>query len=423
MAAQADLQLQVSSHNSSANQGLRAEASASLTAQLAAVHELSLQGQNLLADSVTQQLSRLSTADLRRVVALTSKGSDSSISAVIKALQIIERQQPAENRFYSDSRQIKERSRAPAPHEAQTISKAEIIILPKQSKLEWDMRTHGLSKEQTLQMYKESGMDWKKILKAHTGHVASVNAFRKAFPKEQFFDTYRASPEAIAAAIKPFKLVVILGGDDHLKMINQAITDSFVAVVNSDSEFSVGALATSSAKTFLKSLKSLEKGQFRVQDWTRLDVTITSPTGVKTYRPALSEIVVAEEHFKYGSRGTSELDGNTLPFKGSGLIIATGVGSSGWFKSAARYVLPKACLWPRTSERIHTLQREPYGDLSTDFQAVTRLDSGKTLTITSGMNRKGVLSIDSIPDIQFHRGTKAELAVSKSPLKVIIPED
>jgi hypothetical protein len=112
----------------------------------------------------------------------------------------------------------------------------------------------------------------------------------------------------------------------------------------------------------------------------------------------------------------------------SGVIVSTGLGSSGWLKSiyagwsaTTRVLLPADTVqepspaFPWDAERLHFAVREPFPSRTTRASLVFgRLEAPATLTLVSQMPENGVIFSDGIEAdfLDFNSGVRAEIGIA-----------
>ena len=108
--------------------------------------------------------------------------------------------------------------------------------------------------------------------------------------------------------------------------------------------------------------------------------------------------------------------------KGSGVIIATGAGSTGWSDSAGYYQFQGKNIFPKTEKKGFFIITEPYryklkegAVLSGDFT------KDEELAIYSLNDSEGSAASDSWEEYSFIRGQKAVVRISDNTLKVVEP--
>lgn len=317
--------------------------------------------------------------------------------------------------------------RCPCGTEPSRIDLASTVVLLKQSKLAYDMRVRKTGRDELLRQYELEGLDIPKILASHAAHTRSVEIIRAIFKargiENNFFVLDELEKDEIPELFKPAQAVICVGGDDHFKAAAHYVTDQFVVVVNSDPVRSDGVLSYFNADNFKALLDRLEKGDFLIEEWKRLEGVIeTTVNGEACEVPvpaACSEISVADEKTLYTMRGMLADGDAESPLKGSGLLVVPGAGSTGWFTSAGKYLFPFGRRWLRTEGRAEYIHREPYG-METDMLKVWGvLKEGEEIRIESSSNHSPEVSVDSVWSHSFPRGSTLRLRISEKPLKVI----
>ena len=122
------------------------------------------------------------------------------------------------------------------------------------------------------------------------------------------------------------------------------------------------------------------------------------------------------------------MDGRREAHSSSGIIVSTGMGSTGWFRSLLTGALAMA--GPASSEELKLLQhagfpwesnhlyftvREPFPSRSSQAELVFgRIESGTSLQLTSAMPDYGVIFSDGIESdfLQFNSGIRADIGIS-----------
>ena len=128
------------------------------------------------------------------------------------------------------------------------------------------------------------------------------------------------------------------------------------------------------------------------------------------------------------ARYTIRLDDREETQSSSGVIVSTGLGSSGWLKSVhagwratTRVLLPAddvaepSPAFPWDAERLHFAVREPFPSRTTSASIVFgRLEAPATLTLVSQMPENGVIFSDGIEAdyLEFNSGVRAEIGVA-----------
>ena len=303
-----------------------------------------------------------------------------------------------------------EKRRPALQSEPQRITLEDLVVLAKVSKFDWDMRQLGFSSDaQLLEHYRSEGADIENILDGRANHDASVARMVELVGAERVKTYWDWSQGQIPAA----KLVVMLGGDDTFKAGSQYVRDSYVLGINSDVFHSVGAHLRLDVNHMLAVLTALERGNFQIEEWTRLEVRVNGGEPVL----ALDELFIGELEARFTARSTIEQRAQLIRTKGSGVLIATGSGSTGWLRAATHSAYSGKNVWPRTARHAEFAVREPYGILETAPENGELLP-GEELVIRSSHNRNGIISPDCVRDFRFPRGNVATVRLGQ-PLKVL----
>ena len=303
------------------------------------------------------------------------------------------------------------------------LRKKPVLILVKESKLGCDCLIRKASEAEVLKQYEVEGVNPELILKAHKANQAAILKARQLFPDAQVFSLYRDNPTEISAAASNAGIVLAIGGDDHFKAAAQVARDSLLIAINSDPGRSVGALCTFQVEDLTAIKDNFESGEICFEEWSLLESALeTTEAGKRVIRklpPAVSEISLADKRSIYTFRANYELGLRHVPVKGSGLLVANGAGSGGWFSSSSRYIFPLGRLWARTESRAEFVVREPYGEISKLEDVWGSFSVGETLRVTSSGNHEPEISIDSVSNYSFPRGSSLLISLAKNGLKVL----
>ena len=311
-------------------------------------------------------------------------------------------------------------SRAPNQRELAVVRSGKILVLAKESKLAYDSMKRNQSEQATLDQYRSEGVDAEVVLAAHRAHQQTLEDVCKLAEVSTSLSLEREDSETIMAAIAEADLVIAVGGDDHLKAVAHRISNTPLLAVNSDPQRSMGALCSITAPDLPKAIQAISSGNFLIQEWVRLEAVLERPGHPSLLLPpALSEIGIADLQSDYTMRGTCILGEQRFGLKASGLLVATGAGSTGWFDAAVRAVYPAGKIWPRTEEKARFVIREPY-----QFSGGPQIDHGEILPgqeliIISSSNHSAQVSIDGAVRFPFPRGSTVRIHLSPSKISMV----
>ena len=306
------------------------------------------------------------------------------------------------------------------------IAREEILVISKLSKFDREKSSRNLTDSQAMEHFGAIGESGLRILAAHLHHSESIERCKHELPPANVMtlDQFDAIPD-----LSRFKLVIALGGDDFFKLVGHHVKDSLpVLGVNSDATSSVGALLPITIDKLPAALTMIERGHYRLAHWTRLSLTLN---GI-AHGSAISEIVLGKLNVLLTSRHELEYKGEKVVQRCSGILISSGVGSTGWYSSAGLYLGTADRSFPKTARVAKFELREPSVTLSfnADGSRAVELpkfvegiiEEGEILRITSLNDEGGVASRDSIDQIPFPRGSVAQVSLDPKPLVVLIPE-
>lgn len=289
---------------------------------------------------------------------------------------------------------------------------SKIIVVPKMSKYQWDMCRLGLSHEELAAEYSRQGVDAERMLSSHERQMESLRELETFLHETQFVQRDGLTKQLADNA----SLLISLGGDNHFQYVSRFLGNTPIMGINSDPLRSDGGLTYFTAREFERVLRCLEKDDFSVEGWTRLDASVN---GGETCT-ATSEVYMGESERKNMSRHILEYRGITEEQKCSGLLVATGAGSSGWYSSACRYLHPEGNPFPRTSGYARFLVTEPFRGRLTRYPTPEGvLERGERLAVRSLNDSSGRLMCDSLDEYGFRMGSVAAIGISESPLRVV----
>ena len=287
-----------------------------------------------------------------------------------------------------------------------------ILVVNKHSKLEWEEKTLGLTRDQLLSKYSSEKANLGAIVSSHEKQMSVRKTFASVFPSASFVMLEDANKQLLDV----YDLVLVLGGDNSFTKVSHYVHNTPILSINSDPDRSVGCLTRwviKSEQDVYDLAEKLDFNEFSIEQWPRLEAMVND----KIITPATSEYFLGERMRKYMSRHVLVYRGQEIEQKCSGLVIATGAGSTGWYKSASRGT-PK---WKPTDKLARFLATELYTvDASDGSIRSAPLADGEELKIYSLNDSDGHISIDSWEEHSFTRGMEAKIYLGK-PLQILVP--
>jgi NAD kinase len=307
-----------------------------------------------------------------------------------------------------------ETSRPAHPYEPGRICREDITVVYKATRVECDLQKFQMNLDALTEFYRDSGVNVERIMESHLRQVAGRTQIEGQIGKERMLSLEELTPESIQQGA----LLVALGGDNHFQAVAARAEGRFVLGINSDPFTSEGLLLSEKVDTFPRLLENLEVGNFQIQEWSQLKVVLDD----KVLGEATCDVFLGERDRRFMSRHFLRMNEHAEEQKGSGLLVATGAGSGGWFHSAGRYLGPGDRRFPRTSPIARFVLTEPFqGKLQERNTVYGTLSPTSEFEVISLNDAEGLCVLDSYRAFPFPRGAKVTISLSERPLKVIIP--
>ncbi len=269
------------------------------------------------------------------------------------------------------------------------------------------MRRLNFDKEQLIEFYKKEKLNVEKIFESHKSQIDSLELIKRLLPQASIVNRNELSKELVSK----YKLVISLGGDNHFQYVSHFVKDSLFLGINNDPQRSDGALNSITSDKIIEIIPKILNDNFNIETWTRLQTYIE---GNLVSTLAVSEIYIGEDSRYTMSRHQLIHNGKVEEHKGSGLLISTGAGSTGWFDSAIRYLYPSGKIIPRNSKQVQYLLTEPHKGKFTTYKMTHGIIKEDDLfEIISLNDSDGVLLIDSLEKIKIKEGSKITIKLGE----------
>jgi NAD+ kinase len=290
----------------------------------------------------------------------------------------------------------------------------QIVVAVKRSKWERDLMRY-ISPDAVRHLYQLQNDAYERIYASHLRQQQSLNTIRGLLKNAVY--AYREDLTHIN--FKQFHTIIALGGDNHFIHISHYAYDHNMIGINSDLTTSVGALLPFTTESFVKKCNdtALTPDRYITEKWTRIGGELIYPDG-RRYNivPCTSEISVRHSYPDIMSRYLIRSgNGDWEEQKSSGLLMACGVGSTGWYKNC---LSSPDSVFPKDAPFFRFTAREVSNRRTLRYQNQT-IESDNTLEIISEM--EGEISIDANPDrtYDFPPGCHARFYLSKDRLNVV----
>ncbi len=274
-----------------------------------------------------------------------------------------------------------------------------------------------ISPEAVKHLYLLQNNAFQKIYASHLRQHESLNKLKNVIKE----GVYAFREDLAHLDYYRFKLIISLGGDNHFIHVSHYTTDQFIFGMNSDERTSVGALLQFDAPSFLERFDPTRtRHTFHTEEWSRIDCELIYPDGRRTHTgPCTSEISVRNSFpdtmSRYLLRRNEE---EWEEQKSSGLLLATGAGSTGWYRNCLPEALRREAVFPKVEPSFRIVAREPGYNKNYRYRTAS-MGREDVLELVSEM--EGEISIDANPDrtFDFPSGCRARFTVSRDTLRVV----
>jgi len=210
---------------------------------------------------------------------------------------------------------------------------------------------------------------------------------------------------------KDIDLVITIGGDGAFIRASQFLENQLIIGINSEPEFSEGAL-TSIDETELDFLNKILEGKYNILKRERIKVKLNNK---ELKELALNEIYVGSAAQFHTSRYLIKFNGKEEEQRSSGVLITTSCGSNAWFKSAGGTPFNE-------KDKLKFLVREPYfGNKVFKPKILTgEIKKGEKIEFEGKRHNGGIVAINADKIYDFNLNDKVEVELSDRPLNVIV---
>ena len=210
--------------------------------------------------------------------------------------------------------------------------------------------------------------------------------------------------------LKEVDFVISIGGDGTALSASHYLTDKPLLAVNSAPGKSEGALTTLNIDELKEKLDEIKEIGYKTEKLERIEVYVNEK---KIDFLALNEVFIANEKAYLISKYKIKYKSVEEEQRSSGVIFATGTGSTAWFKSAGGESFGSQ------EKFIKMTVREPYlGKLGKFRLMNAKINEGEEIEIIPKIN--SVLAIDSIRETKLKEGDRVKIKISDNPLKRIV---
>lgn len=296
-----------------------------------------------------------------------------------------------------------------------------IILVTRRTRLE-DLVARLNTVEQARFYVEHLGADFSDYETEHTVYHQAVEAAESTLLRHGRVQTLERSlvPNFL---FPPDCLVVVVGQDGLVANTLKYLSGQPVIGVNPDPKRWDGVLLPFAVPDLKKIVPEAQAGKRSSRSVTMARVTLSD--GQELH--AVNDLFIGPRSH-VSARYTIELDDRRETHSSSGIIVSTGMGSTGWFRSLLTGALAMA--GPASAEELKALQhagfpwesghlyftvREPFPSRSSQAELVFgRIEQGQSLHLISAMPDYGVIFSDGVESdfLEFNAGMQAEISAS-----------
>lgn len=301
-----------------------------------------------------------------------------------------------------------------------------IVVVKKKTSLDALLERH-YSRQQAAFYLKGRGSDIWEYDGEHTAYQASLATVLDALP-DSIPRQMLQRADVPNFLFRDTDLVIVIGPDGLCANVAKYLPTQPMLTVNPDESRIDGKLMLFSPKDALATLPHVLKGKFNCRSLTLAQAQTNDG---QTLLAVNDFLIGRRDHIS--ARYTLQHGGKSERQSSSGILISTGVGSSGWLRS----VLAGACaLTGGTRQQIAGLPipfdwealrlafvvREPFPSAYTGASVVSgSIEAGKEFTVVSEMTEGGVIFSDGVPEdaLEFNAGCKLTISVAERTARLI----
>lgn len=262
--------------------------------------------------------------------------------------------------------------------------------------------------------------DREAIIEGHQEHYETLDDIVGALEEAEHEYDIAYVPDADEEVFEDSEYVVSVGGDGTVLETARYLEDTPLVAVRSTGT-STGALCRFRRDSYEEAVGAIEDPD--IEEWTRIDAELDGEEFT-----ALNEVYVGA----YPSQKVTDLEyevgDEEGTHRGSGMVIATPAGRSGWHDNILQSQHMDEDIEiddpAHTTEELYYIGREP---LEPEWAAEGVLAADAEMELFSGMNDniEGIVSPDGSDGErmrEFSRGSTLRVSVSDSPLRMVAAE-
>lgn len=297
-----------------------------------------------------------------------------------------------------------------------TVVEPRVVVVTRPTELADLVARHG-TREQAAFFLRARGQELTGVEERDRLQRAAVDAVLQGLPlrwRRSVLD--RADLDRFLFA--PDDLVVVVGQDGLVPNVAKYLDGQPVVGVNPDPARHDGLLARHPAAASADLLRAAVAGRARLEERTMVEARLDDGQTLR----ALNELYLGHRTHQ-SSRYSLTFGGRTEEQSSSGLLVATGTGSTGWTRSVHRNRVTDVELPGPAEPRLAFFVREAWPSKATGVTLTDgSLGEGEALEVVSRMNQDGVVFGDGIESdhLALDWGRRVTVGLAATRLRLVV---
>ncbi len=309
-----------------------------------------------------------------------------------------------------------------------------LIVVTKPTPLE-DLLERRPSKSQAAFYLKSRGGSIAEYEAAHAAIRKGVETVLAALPRDVPHTVITRS-EIPSFLFRLTDLVIAIGPDGLVANVAKYLDAQPILAVNPDPTRIDGVLMRFAPDSVALRIRKLLEGSARADLLTLAEATTNDGQRLL----AVNDFMIGRRDH-VSARYSIEFNGSRERHSSSGVLVSTGVGSSGWMSSvvngvyaiASEFDAPEApekrevaggtVPFDWSDRRLLFVVREPFASRATGVSTVCNwIEEGETLTLHSEMGEGGAIFSDGVPEdaLEFNAGTTVTIRVASTSANLLV---
>lgn len=292
-----------------------------------------------------------------------------------------------------------------------------VLVVSRPTDYEELLSRHG-TREQARFFLAQRGQSIDDVDTQHQRFQAALASVAKAIPV-RWRRTKLRRQELSRFVFEPEDIIVAIGQDGLVPNVAKYLSGQRVIGINPDPSRYDGILVKHRVESLGDLLNETVLGRRAIESRTMVEARLDDGQRIL----ALNEIFIGHRTHQ-SARYRIACGKSAERHSSSGLIIATGTGSTGWAKSISRDRRKQVKLPNPSESALSFFVREAFPSVASKTTITEgRLNQNERLCLTSEMNDDGVVFGDGIEDdrLSFVWGVRADVGIAPEKLMLILP--